>query len=208
MLGMKHSMPLFLLTPTEARSLLELVGRPIDVVSTDHWSVRLLSGDLAVEFYPEEYGAATHEHPRACITRIAVSVGPRVHTVDNHLVVAQAIGSITKVSIVHTLVSWSPRRPVPPRKLLGAQLPAGYAYGPMYTRPSTLESFPDEHFPADLGVGLDTDTDHWCLIFTNGSTFGAQVAVDDIKPKWPQAYPEYFEWAVDLLSPEDRLEPE
>src|SRR5688500_5488792 len=97
---MKHGMPSFLLTPAEARSLQGLVGCPIDVVSTDHWSVRLLSGDLAVEFYPGEYGAATREHPRAYITRIAVTVGPRVHTADHHLVVAQAIGSISKVSIV------------------------------------------------------------------------------------------------------------
>lgn len=93
----------------------------------------------------------------------------------------------------------------PPMDLLGVRTPAGTSYGPVFANPRSAETVPSEGFPADLGVGLDTDTGRWRLIHTDAAGYFVHVAVDNTKPPWPRRFPDYLVNTVDLLSLAARL---
>jgi hypothetical protein len=180
-----------LISPAEAQLLANLLTRPLDVVVYDGWAVYLRSGELALQFYPEEIHTPTAEHPYACISR------PAVQHLDGELPspgqpqwAMRTLDDVTNLALLHTVVSWSPSEKLGSTKLLNVELPAGVAYGPIFTQPRG-GPMGRGVFPSDLGVLLETVSGHQCFIYTEAAGYFVYLAITDpaarsvtLMPEW------------------------
>lgn len=194
-----------LISPTEAQLLAALIECPLDAVVYDGWAVYLRSGDLRLQFYPEEIHTPTSEHTHACINRPAIGylhgeLPPPARTEW----AVHTLGAVANVLLLHTIVSWSPRREVGPAVFPNAELPAGIEYGPIFARPGAAARRDSGSFPSDLGVLLETVEGHRRLIYTEAAGHFVLMALTGAAPHHATLMPEWRSPA-DLMTRSDTM---
>jgi hypothetical protein len=162
----------FELDPAEVRLLREFTSRHIDrIVSPDDSVVQLIAPEGVLEFMLRTVPSADEHHPHAVLARIAVSRPPAMMDLDG----LRDLGSIRRVSVVTTGVSFSTPRATPPVSIEGMDFAEGTAADPVFVDPRSAR--PDVRV-VDVGVVLETDADRRVLIHADPVGFRLAVSLD------------------------------
>ena len=163
----------------ERKQLESLIGHQLVAVATDYWSIYIFTDVLDICIIPEEIPTPDDAHPNADVTRpkVTESVNGEYETL------ALDLGTITSVTVLTTVATFSQPKLRPPLKIGSATIPEGIQYGLIFSHPSDRSHFNPINSIIDLDIGfeIDTDTENRIIIYTDGCGFFTHVALNEKK---------------------------
>ncbi|MEZ5942245.1 MAG: hypothetical protein R3C18_12700 [Planctomycetaceae bacterium] len=161
----------------ERRQLASLIGRELFTVSADGWAVQFDMEALSIQVIPEEIATPDDDHKCADVTRPSLT-----ETTDATTgIVASNLGVITAVSVLSTVVVFSPPELGEPIEINGVTIPEGISYGPEFFHPSRPPSVSSGQAIVDLDIAFElrTDSNNRITVFTDGCGYFVYVTVNE-----------------------------
>lgn len=159
---------------SEIDELVNLIGRPIDIVSKG-WDVVLLSDDRVLRITPEDVATPDKEHPYADVDRPMVKKELHSPTVDGELNASRKLGCLRTINLLSVLISFSALSVGPAIVLPNeAVIPEGMRYGWDYFNPkdkrSLVTMLSDDQALVDLDIGFELVTTRYpsVTVYTRG----------------------------------------
>jgi hypothetical protein len=162
----------------ERRQLALLIGQNLAAISTNGWAVQLGTDYYDVFIIPEEIWTPDDDHKSATVDRPKIA-----EPIDSGIgmeIIASELGIITSVSILSTVVTFSPPKMGEPIKFRGVTIPEGIEYGPVFSHPSQSPRVDSREAIVDLDIAFEllTDVNNRLTVHT-GRGFFALVAVNE-----------------------------